>query len=183
MSSKRKQYSKELKAKIALEAIKGYSSITEISKEYKVQPNQISLWKKQLLENLPEIFDNPRGPKTDGNNSELTDQLYRQIGKLEMELEWLKKSTNHSVETRKKLIEPGHEMLSISEQCSLIELPRSSYYFEPIGITDEDLETIKLIDKIYTDYPFYGLQKSNPGIRNQGMRYNHKRILFYLGIS
>ena len=91
MSSKRKQYSKELKAKIALETVKGYSSINEISKEYKVHPNQISLWKRQLLENLPEIFDNPRGPKTEGNNSELTDQLYRQIGKLEMELEWLKK--------------------------------------------------------------------------------------------
>jgi transposase-like protein len=91
MSSKRRQYSKELKAKIALEAVKGYSSINEISKEYKVHPNQISLWKKQLLENLPEIFDNPRGPKTEGNNSELTDQLYRQIGKLEMKLEWLKK--------------------------------------------------------------------------------------------
>jgi transposase-like protein len=91
MSRKRKHYSKELKAKIALEAVKGYSSINEISKEYKVHPNQISLWKKQLLENLPEIFDNSRGPKTEGNNSELTDQLYRQIGKLEMELEWLKK--------------------------------------------------------------------------------------------
>ena len=76
MSGKRKQYSKELKAKIALEAVKGYSSINEISKQYKVHPNQISLWKKQLLENLPEISDNPREPKVDGNNSELTNQLY-----------------------------------------------------------------------------------------------------------
>jgi putative transposase len=68
-------------------------------------------------------------------------------------------------------------MLSISEQCSLIELPRSSYYFEPIGITVEDLETMKLIDKIYTDYPFYGYRKVTQELRNQGMRYNHKRIL------
>jgi len=90
MSGKRKNYSAELKAKIALEAIKGYSNINEIAKEYKVHPNQISNWKKQLLENLPGIFDNPRGPKTDGN-SELTEQLYRQIGKQQVELEWLKK--------------------------------------------------------------------------------------------
>ena len=68
-------------------------------------------------------------------------------------------------------------MLSISEQCSLIELPRSSYYFEPIGITDEDLETMKLIDKIYTDYPFYGYRKVTQELRNQGTIYNHKRIL------
>ena len=90
MSGKRKNYSAELKAKIALEAIKGYSSINEIAKEYKVHPNQISNWKKQLLENLPGIFDNPRGPKTDGG-SDITEQLYRQIGKQQVELEWLKK--------------------------------------------------------------------------------------------
>lgn len=90
MSGKRRHYSKELKAKIALEAVKDYSSINEISKEYKVHPNQISQWKKQLLENLPKIFDNPRGPKTDESN-ELVDQLYRQVGKLQLELEWLKK--------------------------------------------------------------------------------------------
>jgi len=68
-------------------------------------------------------------------------------------------------------------MLSISEQCSLIELPRSSYYFEPIGITAEDLETMRLIDKIYTDYPFYGYRKVTQELKKQGMRYNHKRIL------
>ena len=90
MSGKRKIYSSELKAKIALEAIKGYSSINDLAKEYKVHPNQIGMWKKQLLENLPVIFDNPRGPKTEAS-SELTDQLYRQIGKLQVEVEWLKK--------------------------------------------------------------------------------------------
>lgn len=68
-------------------------------------------------------------------------------------------------------------MLSISEQCSLIDLPRSSYYFEPIGMVDEDLQTMKLIDKIYTDYPFYGYRKVTQELRKQGMRYNHKRIL------
>ena len=90
MSGKRKIYSSELKAKIALEAIKGYSSINDLAKEYKVHPNQISLWKKQLLENLPGVFDNQRGPKTEAN-TELADQLYRQIGKLQVEVEWLKK--------------------------------------------------------------------------------------------
>jgi transposase-like protein len=90
MSRKRKSYSSELKAKIAMEAIKGFTSINDISKQYGVHPNQISLWKKQLLEILPSVFDNSRGPKTDGN-TELIDQLYRQIGKLQVEVEWLKK--------------------------------------------------------------------------------------------
>ena len=90
MSTKRKSYSSELKVKIALEAIKGFTSINEIAKEYRVRPNQISLWKKQLLEALPSVFDNAKGPKPDGS-SELIDQLYRQIGKLQVEVEWLKK--------------------------------------------------------------------------------------------
>jgi transposase-like protein len=90
MSIKRKSYSNELKAKIALEALKGFTSVNDIAKEYRVHPNQINLWKRQLLEILPSVFDNPRGPKIDGN-SELIDQLYRQIGKLQVEVEWLKK--------------------------------------------------------------------------------------------
>jgi transposase len=90
MSTKRKIYTNEQKAKIALEAVKGFTSINILAKEYKIHPNQISIWKKQLLDNLPMVFDNSRGPKTDGS-SELIDQLYRQIGKLQVELEWLKK--------------------------------------------------------------------------------------------
>lgn len=90
MSTKRKSYSNEQKARIALEAVKGFTSINDIAKEFKVHPNQISLWKKQLLENLPLVFDNQRGPKTEAN-TDLIDQLYRQVGKLQVELEWLKK--------------------------------------------------------------------------------------------
>ena|ERR1035437_2380452 len=90
MSTKRKSYNSKLKAKIALAAIWGFTSINDIAKEYRVHPNQISLWKRQLLEILPSFFDNPRGPKTDGN-SELIDQLDRQIGKLQVEVELLKK--------------------------------------------------------------------------------------------
>lgn len=90
MSRSRRNYSSSLKSKIALEAIIGSSSINEIAREYKVHPNQIGIWKKQLLEKLPTIFDNPRGPKTD-SNADLIDQLYRKIGKQEIEIEWLKK--------------------------------------------------------------------------------------------
>ena len=68
-------------------------------------------------------------------------------------------------------------MLTISEQCSLIELPRSSYYYNPVGITEEELEIMKRIDKLYTEYPFYGYRKMEVELRKQGQIYNHKRIL------
>jgi transposase len=93
MSKSRKTFSNEFKAKVALEAIKGYKSLTELSKEYQVHPNLIGNWKKEVLENLPLLFDNKRGPKREPN-SELIDQLYKQIGQQHVELEWLKKKFN-----------------------------------------------------------------------------------------
>jgi transposase-like protein len=93
MTRIRKTFSNEFKAKVALEAIKGYKSLNELGKEFKVHPNAIGNWKKEVLEGLPEIFNSKRGPKTEAN-SELIDQLYKQIGKQQVELEWLKKKFN-----------------------------------------------------------------------------------------
>ncbi len=94
MSRVRKTFSSEFKAKVALEAIKGYKSMNELAKEYQVHPNAIGNWKKEVLESLPEIFNNRRGPKTEAN-TELIEQLYKQIGKQQVELDWLKKKFNN----------------------------------------------------------------------------------------
>jgi len=93
MSRTRKKFSNEFKAKVVMEALKGYKSLNELAREYQVHPNAIGNWKKEVLESLPEIFNNKRGPKTEVN-SELIDQLYKQIGKQQVELEWLKKKIN-----------------------------------------------------------------------------------------
>ena len=90
----RKRYDKEFKAKVALEAVKGNKSINELAREYQVHPNAICNGKKQLLEGLPGIFANKRGPRTE-IDPDLPDQLYKQIGKLQVELDWLKKKFNN----------------------------------------------------------------------------------------
>jgi putative transposase len=88
----RKNYQAEFKAKVALEAVKGRLTINEISKQFGVHPNQISKWKKQFLESLPQIFENSNKPHQI-ENEELTNQLYQQIGQLKVELDWLKKKS------------------------------------------------------------------------------------------
>ncbi len=89
----RKNYQPEFKAKVALEAVRGRLTINEISKQFGVHSNQISKWKKQFLESIPQIFDSPKkSPPT--NNEELTNQLYQQIGQLKVELDWLKKKSS-----------------------------------------------------------------------------------------
>jgi len=93
MSRTRKTFSKEFKAKVALEAIMGYKSMNELSREYQIHPNAIGNWKKEVLESIPEIFNNKRGPHSEAN-TELIDQFYKQIGKQQVELDWLKKKLN-----------------------------------------------------------------------------------------
>ncbi len=88
----RKNYQPEFKAKVALEAVRGRLTINEISRQFGVHPNQISKWKKQFLESLPQIFDNPKKSQAAGDE-ELTNQLYQQIGRLKVELDWLKKKS------------------------------------------------------------------------------------------
>ena len=90
MGDIRKKYDAALKAKIALEAVKGDKTIREISSAYGVHSNQIMKWKKQLLEELPSIFSDKRA-KTEKEKEK--EELYRQIGQLKVELEWLKKKS------------------------------------------------------------------------------------------
>ena len=86
------RYSAGFKAKVALEAIRGLRTINEISTEYGVHPNQISKWKKQVLESLPDLFSTKHGRAVEANSAE-KDRLYQQIGQLQYELSWLKKKT------------------------------------------------------------------------------------------
>ena len=92
MQSKRKQFSAAFKAKVALAAIRGDRTIADLASAFGVHPNQIGKWKKQLLEGSPEVFGGNR-KQSGPDQRELTDRLYRQIGQLQVELDWLKKKS------------------------------------------------------------------------------------------
>ncbi len=88
----RKRHDNNLKARVALEAIKGEKTIAEIASEYKAHPNLVGQWKKKALENLPSIFEKGDRKKEIDLEKE-KDDLYKQIGKMKVENDWLKKST------------------------------------------------------------------------------------------
>lgn len=91
----RRQFSAQFKARVAREALKEQKTIAELAAEYDVHPNQIAQWKKQMLDALPDVFS--RGRAHDAKREEkLKDRLYRQIGQLQMELDWLKKKVGSS---------------------------------------------------------------------------------------
>ena len=90
--AKRKLFTGEFKAKVALEAIRGIKTVNEIGQEFGVHPTQVSMWKKELQEQASSLFDAKRGPKP-ADPSASPERLYSEIGRLKMELDWLKKKS------------------------------------------------------------------------------------------
>lgn len=90
MSKKRRQFTSKFKAQVGLDAVRGVKTLAELATEHKVHPNQISTWKKQLVAQAEELFT--RGKNSAGQTEEdLTAPLYEEIGRLKMDIKWLKK--------------------------------------------------------------------------------------------
>lgn len=91
MGKKRSRPSPAFKAKVALAAVKEVKTVSELSSQYKVHSTQIHHWKRQLLAGVEEIFTKPGSGSRGKEDQEVQAELYEQIGRLKMELEWLKK--------------------------------------------------------------------------------------------
>lgn len=89
----RRKRDASFKAKVGLEAIKGEKTMAELSSEYGVHSNQIGQWRKQIKEGLPSLFTDKRS-KGERDREEVESELYRQIGQLKVELDWLKKKSD-----------------------------------------------------------------------------------------
>lgn len=89
----RKRFSSEFKAKVALEAIKGEKTVAQLSSQYGVHASQINNWKKQAQERLVEAFEREGGRGNLKEAEAREDRLYQQIGKLQVEVEWLRKKS------------------------------------------------------------------------------------------
>ena len=92
MANIRKKYNAQEKAKIALEALKGDLTISQITAKYGAHSTQISGWKKQAIEGITQSFSGGR-ERQKQDQSDLVDELYKQIGQLKVELDWMKKKS------------------------------------------------------------------------------------------
>lgn len=92
MSRKRRILGAASKAKVALAACRGDKTTAQLASEYEVHAGQVTAWKKQLLAEAASLFEDRRGRKPD-EASASDEELYEQIGRLKMEVEWLKKKS------------------------------------------------------------------------------------------
>jgi putative transposase len=88
----RRKHSPQLKAKAALEAMKGLRPVNEIAGELDVHPGLVTQWKKVATEGLPELFIKPDTQRAQHDDA-LTSRLYEEVGRLKVELDWLKKKS------------------------------------------------------------------------------------------
>lgn len=91
---KRKAFTSEFKAKVAIAALKGQQTTNEIAQEFGVHPTQVNTWKKQLLESSSDVFGKGKQKRETDFETE-RESLYSQIGRLKVEVDWLKKKTGH----------------------------------------------------------------------------------------
>jgi putative transposase len=92
MSKRRRNFTKEFKAKVALAAVRGDKTTAELASKFGIHTNQVSSWKKQLLEGAADLFADGRSRNQDTSAAD-EQELYEQIGRLKMEVEWLKKKS------------------------------------------------------------------------------------------
>jgi transposase len=89
---KRKVHSAEFKGKIGLEAVRGVKTLNEIAQQHGVHPVMVAQWKKEITARVGTLFEGKRGPKAEPTH-DVDDRLYGEIGRLKMELDWLKKKS------------------------------------------------------------------------------------------
>ncbi|MFN3188817.1 MAG: transposase [Candidatus Paceibacteria bacterium] len=91
MKDTRRKFSSAFKTKVVLEALKERSTLSELSQKYEIHPNQIASWKREFLEKAEHVFEQSRGSTKEKDLEKQRDNLYRQIGQLKVENDWLKK--------------------------------------------------------------------------------------------
>ena len=177
----RKRYDAKFKAKVVLEALWEQGTLAEIGSKYGIHPNQITQWKKTFPKNLPEVFSR----KKDGETETLKkreSELYRQIGQLKYEVDWLKKNLRNSVKSVSKLgdaLEPGEGKLSMRRQCELLGLNRSGIYHKGKKSGEEthlNMFLMKLLDEQYTTHPSLRVKRMKFWFQRKGIQANLKRV-------
>ncbi|MGA0565531.1 transposase [Ancylobacter sp. VNQ12] len=163
---KRRNHDAGFKARVALEAVKGERTVSELAADYGVHPTMIHQWKKALLEGAADIFE--RGAR---KTAEVDEDVVRSLhasDKLRLRRDrgtgrrqrfFVAKAQTLDRKVRRGMIERHQPSLSIGAQCRLLSISRSSFYYEPQGETAMNLALMRLIDRQFLDTLFYGVRQ------------------------
>jgi putative transposase len=175
--NKRRTHSPEFKARVAMEAISGRKTIQEIAADHSIHPIQVSQWKRQLLDGASELFIRGKKANDKGEGLAKEAELFQQIGRLQMELEWLKKNLSFcDARELRKLVDNDNPKLSISRQCTLLGLPRSTLYYRPTPVRESTLRIMAKIDALYLEDPCSGSRRMVDDLAKDGIPISRDRV-------
>jgi len=167
--SVRKQYSPEFKSKIVLEILKEEKTLSQLSSEYGVHTTQLKKWKKEVLENLPQLFDK-RNRSHEKRLRKANPGLVRRDWPSGHTTVLVEKNLAYSMnrEQRMALVEWDNPEIPIATQARLLSLNRASLYYKPVGPSPEEIAIKRRIDEIYTEHPYYGSRRITAQLRREG---------------
>ena len=193
MSTKRKIYTAEFKAKVVLEVLESEQTINEIASKYELLPANVKNWKKLFLENMSLAFDKSTVVKEYKEKIETleksNDQLAKKVGNLSVEKDFLVEKLQSLVSSkgRKTFVDTKHN-LSVNKQCKLLHIAKSTLYYKPVKrfSTEWDLKFLNKLNDIYSEFPYYGTRRLVTALGNEGFNVGRKLVksaMAYIGIK
>ena len=187
MSRKKGQvFTSEQKSKIILEIIKEDKTVSQSASQYQVTAKTISNWKKQFIDNMAIAFEPAKAVSEFKNEiNELTiqnDELAKALGMATLKADFaVKKLKSLGLCNYRPLVEPEHE-LSIQEQLKMFNISKSSYYYTPKPMNEENIKILNAMDKIATDNSEYGYRFIHQQLLEDGFTIGKDRVLKYMNI-
>ncbi len=192
MSTKRKTYSAEFKAKVVLEVLEGEMTLNQIASKYELLPSNVKNWKKIFLENMSLAFDKSAVVKEYKEKIETLqkdkDSMAKKVGELTLEKDFLegKLVSLVSSKTRKTFTDTKHK-LSLNKQCKLLHIAKSTLYYAPVKrfSSEWEIKLLNALNEIHSEFPYYGTRRLVTALENEGYFVGRKLIksaMEYMGI-
>ena len=192
MSTKRKTYSAEFKAKVVLEILEGEMTLNQIASKYELLPSNVKNWKKIFLENMSLAFDKSAVVKEYKEKIETLqkdkDSMAKKVGELTLEKDFLegKLVSLVSSKTRKTFTDTKHK-LSLNKQCKLLHIAKSTLYYAPVKRFSSawEIKLLNALNEIHSEFPYYGTRRLVTALENEGYFVGRKLIksaMEYMGI-
>jgi len=181
MSNKRKSYSAEFKTKVVLELLREEETAAAIAHRYNITVQTLNHWKKKFLQNASLAFDVGGATREYREKIEKLEKeneaLAKTLGKTTVERDWaVGKLKSLDLSNKKSLVTSKLTNLSLTRQCELLGLNRSSFYYRPVPMSEYDLSIMHRIDEIYTDVSTYGYRKIHAQLRSEGWHIGHNKV-------
>nr|WP_085982886.1 IS3 family transposase [Octadecabacter antarcticus] len=180
--TKRRNFSDKFKAAVALEALRGDKTVQEIAAKRQLHPTQVSTWKRQAIEGMAGVFSD-KVKKAENKDGEIKD-LHAKIGQLAVENDFLSQGAKAmSPSERREMIRKENTDLSLTRQCKLLKISRSSIYYTPVGMNAETLKVMYEIDRVFTKYPFFGSRQIAAYLPQSGFSAGRHRVRGLMNIT